>query len=68
MNTATDDRFPLANKMVWRLGYGAMQLAGDGVFGPPRDREEALAVLDAVADPHAGVPLPACLLTAEPPF
>ncbi|HKO50992.1 MAG TPA: oxidoreductase, partial [Polyangiaceae bacterium] len=33
-----------------RLGYGAMQLAGPGVFGPPRDRKAALAVLrEAVA-------------------
>jgi pyridoxine 4-dehydrogenase len=33
-----------------RLGYGAMQLAGPGVFGPPKDREAALAVLrEAVA-------------------
>ncbi|MFB9239189.1 oxidoreductase [Plantactinospora siamensis] len=30
---------------VSRLGYGAMQLAGPGVFGPPRDRDEAIAVL-----------------------
>jgi aryl-alcohol dehydrogenase-like predicted oxidoreductase len=30
---------------ISRMGYGAMQLAGPGVFGPPRDREEALAVL-----------------------
>ena len=28
-----------------RMGYGAMQLAGPGVFGPPRDRDEAIAVL-----------------------
>ncbi|MGW0217361.1 oxidoreductase [Micromonospora chokoriensis] len=28
-----------------RMGYGAMQLAGPGVFGPPRDRDQALAVL-----------------------
>jgi len=28
-----------------RMGYGAMQLAGPGVFGPPRDREQAVAVL-----------------------
>jgi pyridoxine 4-dehydrogenase len=35
---------------VTRVGYGAMQLAGPGVFGPPRDRDEALAVLrEAVA-------------------
>ncbi|MBO9556986.1 MAG: aldo/keto reductase family oxidoreductase [Caulobacter sp.] len=42
--------FALGGKMVKRLGYGAMQLAGPGVFGPPRDREAALAVLrEAVA-------------------
>src|SRR5882762_132714 len=28
-----------------RMGYGAMQLAGPGVFGPPKDRDQALAVL-----------------------
>lgn len=37
--------FPLGTRNVKRLGYGAMQLAGKGVFGPPRDREEAIAVL-----------------------
>ncbi|MEU9087546.1 oxidoreductase [Streptomyces sp. NPDC048357] len=30
---------------ISRMGYGAMQLAGPGVFGPPKDRDEALAVL-----------------------
>jgi threonine dehydrogenase-like Zn-dependent dehydrogenase len=40
-------RYRLADKSVWRVGYGAMQLAGDGVFGPPRDRDEAIAVLRA---------------------
>ena len=35
---------------VNRLGYGAMQLAGDNVFGPPRDRDEALHVLRAAID------------------
>jgi pyridoxine 4-dehydrogenase len=35
---------------VRRVGYGAMQLAGDGVFGPPRDRDEALRVLRAAVD------------------
>ena len=34
---------------VTRVGYGAMQLAGPGVFGPPKDRDEALAVLRAAA-------------------
>ena len=37
--------FRLGGRTVNRLGYGAMQLAGPGVFGPPRDRGEALAVL-----------------------
>jgi pyridoxine 4-dehydrogenase len=42
--------FQLANLQVSRLGYGAMQLAGPGVFGPPKDRAAALAVLrEAVA-------------------
>jgi aryl-alcohol dehydrogenase-like predicted oxidoreductase len=37
--------FALGGRTVYRLGYGAMQLAGPGVFGPPRDRGAALAVL-----------------------
>jgi aryl-alcohol dehydrogenase-like predicted oxidoreductase len=42
--------FKLAGRQVKRLGYGAMQLAGPGVFGPPKDRAGALAVLrEAVA-------------------
>jgi pyridoxine 4-dehydrogenase len=42
--------FGLGDRSVKRLGYGAMQLAGPGVFGPPKDRESALAVLrEAVA-------------------
>ena len=53
MKTTTSDRYRLADKAVWRVGYGAMQLAGDGVYGPPRDRDEALAVLRAAVD--AGV-------------
>lgn len=39
--------FRLGNRTVHRLGYGAMQLAGPGVFGPPKDRAEAVAVLHA---------------------
>jgi pyridoxine 4-dehydrogenase len=39
--------FALGPRRVRRAGYGAMQLAGDGVFGPPRDRAEALRVLRA---------------------
>ncbi|WP_431228540.1 aldo/keto reductase family oxidoreductase [Burkholderia contaminans] len=37
--------FSVAGRRVHRLGYGAMQLAGPGVFGPPKDRDAALAVL-----------------------
>jgi pyridoxine 4-dehydrogenase len=42
--------FSVGGRTVKRLGYGAMQLAGPGVFGPPKDRDAALAVLrEAVA-------------------
>jgi pyridoxine 4-dehydrogenase len=42
--------FMLGDRSVNRMGYGAMQLAGPGVFGPPKDRQSALAVLrEAVA-------------------
>jgi len=42
--------YRLGDRTVKRLGYGAMQLAGPGVFGPPKDRAEAVAVLrEAVA-------------------
>ena len=37
--------FTLGTRAVKRLGYGAMQLAGPGVFGPPKDRASAVAVL-----------------------
>lgn len=39
------DRFPLGGFSVNRIGFGAMQLPGPNAFGPPRDRDEALAVL-----------------------
>ncbi len=39
------ETFRLGGRSVKRIGYGAMQLAGPGVFGPPRDRPAALAVL-----------------------
>src|SRR5512140_3042127 len=38
-------RYPLGRFSVARIGLGAMQLPGPGVFGPPRDRDAALAVL-----------------------
>lgn len=37
--------FSLGSFTVGRVGYGAMQLPGPGVFGPPRDHDQALAVL-----------------------
>jgi pyridoxine 4-dehydrogenase len=40
--------FPLGDRTVRRMGYGAMQLAGPGVFGPPKDHGAALAVLREV--------------------
>lgn len=43
-------RFRLGSRAVKRIGYGAMQLAGPGVFGPPRDRAAAVAVLRAAVD------------------
>ncbi len=38
-------KFPGTELAVNRMGYGAMQLAGPGVFGPPRDRDVAKAIL-----------------------
>ena len=52
MGTMTGDRYRLADKAVWRVGYRAMQLAGDGV-PVRRGAEEALAVSRAALD--AGV-------------
>ncbi len=48
--TPTKQRFTLGDRTVNRLGYGAMQLAGPGVFGPPKDRAGALAVLRAAVE------------------
>jgi pyridoxine 4-dehydrogenase len=44
-NLAKVGTFEIGSRRVKRLGYGAMQLAGPGVFGPPKDRQAALAVL-----------------------
>ena len=50
-NIDNSGTFTLGDRSVKRLGYGAMQLAGPHVFGPPRDRDAALAVLrEAVAN------------------
>ncbi|WP_417693343.1 aldo/keto reductase family oxidoreductase [Roseibium sp.] len=43
--------YSLGDHRVRRMGYGAMQLAGPGVFGPPKDRAAAIAVLrEAIAN------------------
>jgi len=49
----TKTTFQIAGRTVGRVGYGAMQLPGPGVFGPPRDHDEAVAVLRRAVD--AGV-------------
>jgi aryl-alcohol dehydrogenase-like predicted oxidoreductase len=52
-NIEKSGAFKLGDRSVNRLGYGAMQLAGKGVFGPPKDRNEAVAVLRSAIE--AGV-------------
>jgi aryl-alcohol dehydrogenase-like predicted oxidoreductase len=48
-NTVPGGTFNLAEDLtVTRMGYGTMQLAGPGVFGPPKDRDEAIRVLREV--------------------
>ena len=49
-NLEKSGSFKLGGFTVKRLGYGAMQLAGKGVFGPPKDRAEAIAVLREVVE------------------
>jgi pyridoxine 4-dehydrogenase len=48
-----DTTFQLADRPVRRMGFGAMQLPGPGVFGPPKDRATAVAILRRVVE--AGV-------------
>src|SRR5436305_12588875 len=43
-------RYQLGRLSVARIGFGAMQLPGPGVFGPPRDREQALTVLQRAVE------------------
>lgn len=42
--------YRVADLELNRVGYGAMQLAGPGVFGPPKDRDAAIAVLRTAVD------------------
>ena len=53
MGAMPSDTVLLANRPVRRMGFGAMQLPGAGVFGPPKDRDHALAVVRRAVD--AGV-------------
>src|SRR3954452_22642369 len=53
MTDQKTSRFQLGQISVNRLGFGAMQLTGPGVFGPPSDRAEAIGVLRAAVE--AGV-------------
>lgn len=48
--TEREQRYHLGPATVSRVGFGAMQLPGPGVFGPPRDRSEAIAVLRRAAE------------------
>src|SRR3984957_9113971 len=48
--TSHDQRYRLGLMTVSRIGFGAMQLPGPGVFGPPRDRAAAIAVLRRAAE------------------
>jgi len=43
-------RYQVADLQLTRVGYGAMQLAGPGVFGPPKDHDTAIGVLRAAVD------------------
>src|SRR5215218_5004416 len=46
--------YALGDRTVKRMGYGAMQLAGPHVMGPPEDRDGAIAVLRRADDRHQG--------------
>src|SRR5260370_5752965 len=48
--TSHEQRYRVGPVTVSRIGFGAMQLPGPGVFGPPRDRGEAIAVLRRAAE------------------
>src|SRR5947209_15279821 len=43
--TTLEDTITLGDRRVSRLGFGAMRITGDGIWGPPDDHDEAIAVL-----------------------
>ena len=53
LNAASSGEFTLSDRPVKRLGFGAMQLTGQGVWGEPKDRQEAIRVLKRL--PELGV-------------
>ncbi|MGB3766746.1 MAG: aldo/keto reductase, partial [Phormidesmis sp.] len=52
-NAKASEQFTLRDRTITRLGFGAMRLTGEGVWGPPKDKEEALRVLKRL--PELGV-------------
>jgi len=50
MAVADSGTIDLGGRKVNRLGFGAMRITGDGVWGPPRDHDEAIAVLRRAVD------------------
>src|SRR6476469_4000315 len=48
--TTLDDTITLGDRRVGRLGFGAMRITGDGIWGPPEDHDEAIAVLRRAVD------------------
>jgi pyridoxine 4-dehydrogenase len=60
--------FTLGDRVVNRLGYGAMQLAGPGVFGPPKDRNAALAVLREAVASGVNTSIPATSMDRTSPI
>ncbi len=50
MGAMTSETVLLSNRPVGRMGFGAMQLPGRGVFGPPKDRDQAIAILRRAVD------------------
>ena len=49
-NSLPGGTYPVGDFELTRVGYGAMQLSGPGIFGPPRDRDAAIAVLRTAVD------------------
>jgi pyridoxine 4-dehydrogenase len=50
IDDSTNGTFALGDRTVRRNGFGAMRITGDGIWGPPPDRDEALAVLRRAVD------------------